>query len=631
MNAADRPQLLRALHDRRETIAESWYKALTSTNSFIPLEAVKVGRHLVELTEQVIALLLTEPFEHGKAREIGAALARLRYAQPEALGRTLEVLACQLVQGLPADQAVALQPRLAALLGGLAAGFFQQAREIILTGQEQIRDALISEILRTEEALRRSEETAQALLNAPTDSALLLDPDGTIVALNEAAAESLGRSASELVGTYVFDLFPPDVAEHRKNRHAQVIRLGKPARYEDEREGRWFDNSIYPVFDAEGKVVQLAIFARDITERKQAEEALRESEERYRSLFERVPIGLYRTTPEGQTLDANPALVQMMGYPDRETLLAINTADGYVNAEDQRRWQAVIEQKGIVHDYEAQWYRRDGTAIWVRDTARAVQDDEGQVLYYEGIVEDVTEHKRTEQRMRQSERLAAMGWLAAALAHEINNPLQAIRTNLELVLDFDLEPDEHKEYLHVVSQEIQRLTEVARRVLDFAQPADDTRYPVPIAHLIQETLKLMGKQLQLARIQATTDLPADLPSVFVAPDQILQVLLNLSVNAIEAMPDGGHLHIAARADENIVELALTNDGSPIPAEHIERIFDPFFTTKPDGAGLGLSISHSIVQRHGGTISVKNLEDRRGVTFTITLPIARLGKEQEVVA
>ena len=233
--------------------------------------------------------------------------------------------------------------------------------------------------------------------------------------------------------------------------------------------------------------------------------------------------------------------------------------------------------------------------------------------------------------MRQSERLAAMGWLAAALAHEINNPLQAIRTNLELVLDFDLEPDEHKECLHVVSQEIQRLTEVARRVLDFAQPADDTRYPVPIAHLIQETLKLMGKQLQLARIQATTDLPADLPSVFVAPDQILQVLLNLSVNAIEAMPDGGHLHIAARADENIVELALTNDGSPIPAEHIERIFDPFFTTKPDGAGLGLSISHSIVQRHGGTISVKNLEDRRGVTFTITLPIARLGKEQEVVA
>jgi len=502
MNAADRPQLLRALHDRRETIAESWYKALTSTNSFIPLKAVKVRRYLVELTEQAIALLLTEPFEHGKARKIGAALARLRYVQPEALGRTLEVLACQLVQGLPADQAVALQLRLAALLGGLAAGFFQQAREMILPGQEQIRSALIAELQRVEKSLRESEETAQALLNAPTDVALLLSLDSNIVALNEAAAKSLGKNSDELVGMYVFDFFPPDVAEHRRAQADKVIRSGKPVRFEDEREERWFDQNIYPVFDAEGKVVQLAIFARDVTER-----------------------------------------------------------------------------------------------------------------------------KRAEQQAARAERLAAIGRLAAAMAHEINNPLQAIRSNLELVLDFDLEPDEREEYLHVVSQEIQRLTEITRRVLDFARPADDTRYPVPIAHLIQETLKLVGKQLQLAHVRATTDLSADLPSVFVAPDQILQVLLNLSVNAIEAMPDGGHLHIAARANENVVEIALTNDGLALPAEHIERIFDPFFTTKPDGAGLGLSISHSIVHRHGGTISVKNLKDHRGVIFTITLPVAHLVRQQ----
>ena len=414
MNAADRPQLLRALHDRRETIAESWYKALSSANGFIPLKAVEVRRYLVELIEQAIALLLTESFEHGKAREIGAVLARLRYVQPEALDRTIEVLARQLVQGLPADQAVALQPRLAALLGGLAAGFFQQAREIILTEQEQIRDALTSEILRADEALRMSEEKTRALLNAPTDPALLLNPDGTVVALNEAAAERLGRSANELVGTCVLDLFPPDVAVHRRNQVMQVIRSGKSIRFEDKRGEKWFDQNIYPVFDAEGKVVQLAVFARDITARKQAE-------------------------------------------------------------------------------------------------AQAAQ----------------------------SNRLAAMGWLAAALAHEINNPLQAIQANLELAMDFDLEPDEHEKCLHIVRQEIERLAEITRRVLDFARPADDTRYPVSIAHLIQKALQLVGKQLELAHIQVTTDLPADLPSVFIAPNQILQVLLNLSGNAIEAMPDGG--------------------------------------------------------------------------------------------
>jgi len=503
MNAADRSQLLRALHARRETIAESWYKALASANAFIPLKATEVRQRLVELTERAIALLTTDPFEHDKAQAIGAALAHLHCIQPEALGRTLEVLAHQLVQGLPADQAVALQRRLAALLGGLAAGFFQQARETILAEQEQIRGALISEIRRAEEALWRSEETAQALLNAPTDVASLVDLDGTIVALNEAAAKSLGRSASELVGTCTFDLFPPDVAEYRRNQVRKVIRSGKPVRFEDQREGRWFDQSVYPIFDAEGKVVQLAVFARDVTER-----------------------------------------------------------------------------------------------------------------------------KRAEQQAVRAERLAAMGWLAAALAHEINNPLQAIQSNLELVLDFDLEPDEREEYLRVVSQEIQRLTEITQRVLDFARPADDTRYPIPIAHLIQETLKLMGKQLQLAHIHVTTDFPTDLPLVFAAPDQILQVLLNLSVNAIEAMSDGGHLHIAARANENIVEIALTNDGPPLPAEHIERIFAPFFTTKPDGAGLGLSISHSIVHRHGGTMNVESLKGDQGVTFIITLPIARLVFEEQ---
>jgi len=464
-----------------------------------------VRQRLIELTEQTITLLSAEPFERSQAEAIGAALARLRYIQPEALGRTLEVLVHQLVQSLPADQAVALQPRLAALIGGLAAGFFQQARETILAEQEQIRGALISEIRRTEEALWRSEETARALLNAPTDSALLLDPDGVIVALNEAAAERLGRSASELVDTCVFDLFPPEVAEHRRNQSRKVVRSGKPLRFEDQREGRWFDQSVYPVFDAEGKVVQLAIFARDVTGR-----------------------------------------------------------------------------------------------------------------------------KRAEQQAVRAERLAAMGWLAAALAHEINNPLQAIRTNLELVLDFDLEPDEDEEYLHVVSQEIERLTEITRRVLDFARPADDTRYPVPIAHLIQETLRLIGKQLQLAHIQVTTDCPANLPLVFVAPNQIIQVLLNLGINATETMSDGGHLHIAARADENMAELTLTNDGPPLPAEHMERIFDPFFTTKPKGTGLGLSISHSIIHRHGGTMNVENLKGDQGVTFTITLPIARLAREQEVV-
>ena len=368
----------------------------------------------------------------------------------------------------------------------------------------------LGERKRVEQALRASEEMAQAILNATTESVILIDAQGTILAMNRTAAQRLGKTVDELVGLQTRDLLsrgilPPGLVKSRLVAFDEVIRTGKPARIADEREGMLFDLSFYPIFDTRGKVTQVAVFGRDITAR-----------------------------------------------------------------------------------------------------------------------------QRAEQQATRAERLAAMGHIAAALAHEINNPLQAIRGNLELLLAFDLELDERRKRLDISCQQIERLTELARRVLDFARPADDTRYPVSIAHLTRETLELVGEQLQLARIQATTDFPADLPPVLVAPDQIVQVLLNLAINAIEAMPGGGHLHVTAHVDGGMVVLALTNDGPHLTPEYLEQIFDPFFTTKPNGTGLGLSISHSIVHRQGGTISVENLEGERGVTFAITLPVARLANEEEAI-
>ncbi len=135
--------------------------------------------------------------------------------------------------------------------------------------------------------------------------------------------------------------------------------------------------------------------------RKRAEEALREGEERYRSLFERVPVGLYRSASGGQILDANPALVEMLGYPDRDSLLEVNAADIYVKAEDRRRWQIIMEGEGVVRGFEVQLRRRDGTIIWGRDSARAIRDGKGRVLHYEGAVKDITESKMAEEALRQ--------------------------------------------------------------------------------------------------------------------------------------------------------------------------------------------------------------------------------------
>jgi signal transduction histidine kinase len=230
--------------------------------------------------------------------------------------------------------------------------------------------------------------------------------------------------------------------------------------------------------------------------------------------------------------------------------------------------------------------------------------------------------------MLLAERLAAVGRFAAGLAHEINSPLQAVRTNLELALDFEVGLGERERCLRIVRQEIERIAQITRGVLDFAQPADDTRYSWSIARLVERTLALVDGQLRRAHVRVTSDLPDDLPPVFVAPDQIVQVLLNLVVNAIEAMPDGGHMQVKARVDGDMLAVDISNDGPPIPPEYIERVFDVFFTTKPKGTGLGLPISYSIVRRHGGTIRVENQGDDGGVRFTVTLPVARIPSRQE---
>ena len=204
----------------------------------------------------------------------------------------------------------------------------------------------------------------------------------------------------------------------------------------------WVNDTARAVKDEQGQVLYYEGSVEDITQRKQAEEELRkyrehledlveertaelrESEERYRTLFDGVPIGLYRTTPEGQILDWNLAGAQMLGYPDRDTFLEkVSTADMYVDPEERARWQALMEQEGVVRDFEEQIRRQDGTVIWLRDTARAVRDEEGQVLYYEGSFEDITEHKQLEEEIRRQK-----DYFEALF---LNNPVAVVTADLE--------------------------------------------------------------------------------------------------------------------------------------------------------------------------------------------------------
>jgi len=215
--------------------------------------------------------------------------------------------------------------------------------------------------------------------------------------------------------------------------------------------------------------------------------------------------------------------------------------------------------------------------------------------------------------------MAALGRLAATLAHEINNPLQAMQSHLELAMDFPLPQEERVHYLGVVRQEIGRLSEITQRVLNFARPAIAQPCPVSMAELVRQTLALTSKQLQRSHVQVTTDIPESL-QVLAVPDQLVQVFLNLVINAIEAIHDHGHIQINAHAEGPRGVVSFANDGPAIPPEHLSRVFEPFFTSKPQGTGLGLAVSHNLMQQHGGTLTVKNQPNGKGVVFTIELPL-----------
>jgi signal transduction histidine kinase/DNA-binding response OmpR family regulator len=229
--------------------------------------------------------------------------------------------------------------------------------------------------------------------------------------------------------------------------------------------------------------------------------------------------------------------------------------------------------------------------------------------------------EQSHAQLVQSEKLAATGRLAASLAHEINNPLQAIHTSLQLMISFDVEPEEQQEYIRMADEEVKRLIDIATSVLDFARPSRPQMESIYVDEVIEGTLALANKYLQHSHIAVKQDLASDLPPVMAVPGELRQVLLNLVINAVDSMPGGGTLAVSSfQVDDGQQGVSISDTGRGIPPEHLDRIFEPFFSTKESGTGLGLSVSYNVIQAHGGEITVQSQVDI-GSTFTVLLPSA----------
>lgn len=382
-------------------------------------------------------------------------------------------------------------------------------------------------------------------------------------------------------------------------------------------------------------------FVRDVTEIKRAEEALRASEEKYRSLFEDSNDAVVLTAPSGEILDVNPAGVRLFGFSSKEELLRVNVATLYASAFDRRVLIHMAAERGVVKDFECQLKAKDGRRIEARITTTAIHDASGRLVGYRGITRDVTAQKRLEEQLLHSQKLEAVGRLAGGVAHDFNNLLMVVQTSAFLGAEL-VSPDHPAQAaLRDIEAAAKRAADLTRQLLAFARRQMIAPKVLNLNHLILDLAKLL-RRLIGEHIELVTLPGPGTPIVRMDPGQIEQLLVNLTVNARDAMPDGGKLIIEtavgvadpARLEEGPagaprawVSLVVRDTGCGMAQDVRQHAFEPFFTTKGPGkgTGLGLATCYGIVAQAGGRISVES-EPGQGTTFRILLPWLREGLE-----
>ncbi len=384
----------------------------------------------------------------------------------------------------------------------------------------------------------------------------------------------------------------------------------------------------------------------ELLTRRAAEDALRRSEEKYRGFFEHAVEGTYQSTPAGKYLSVNPALARLYGYPAvaaMQAAVADIARDIYVDPAMRRRFQEMIERDGEVRNLEYQVRRHDGTPIWISENARVARGRRGQVLYYEGTIQDITRRKDAEAeaarlagQLLQAQKMEAIGTLAGGVAHDFNNILGAIIGYTELAQEDLPAGSPALANLAEVLKAALRAREHVRQILAFSRQSAPERKLVRVGAIVREVLGLIRATVP-STVSLVSELVAANDHAIADASQLHQVIVNLCANASHAMREAGgtltvrleNATIAVGAPSAVrlppgpyLRLMVRDTGHGISPEVLPRIFEPFFTTKAvgQGTGLGLSVVHGIVQSHGGEIQVESAPGA-GSCFTLWFPAA----------
>ena len=492
------------------------------------------------------------------------------------------------------------------------------------------------------EVLKSSESRYRRFFEAVRDGILIIDAEtGTILDVNPFLIELLGFTHEQFLGKKLWEIGVfKDIAASKDN--FKELQEKKYIHFEDlpleTADGRRiYSEFVSFVYEVEGKnVMQCNI--RDITERKKAEEVLKSSESRYRRFFEAVRDGILIIDAEtGTILDVNPFLIELLGFTHEQflgkKLWEIGVFKDIAASKDNFK---ELQEKKYIHFEDLPLETADGRRIY-SEFVSFVYEVEGKNVMQCNI-RDITERKKAEETISErtrelreaqdqlvkKEKLAILGNLAGGVGHELRNPLGAIK-NAAYFLNMALEkPDpDVKEMVDLINKEVVRSETIISSLLDFARPKTLTLRKESVNTVVNEALK---RNPVPEHVNVINNLDETLPKIQADPDKLLQVFNNIISNGFQAMPDGGTLIITSKhSGPESVSIAFADTGVGISKENMKKLFEPLFTTKIKGIGLGMVVTKTIVDAHGGHIDVQS-EEGKGTTVTVNLPMS--GRKEE---
>lgn len=474
-----------------------------------------------------------------------------------------------------------------------------------------------------------------ALVDSCQDAIISKDLNGIITSWNPAACRMFGYSPEEMIGQPILRLIPPEMRYEEENILGKIRAGERIERYEAIRvakDGHRLEVSltISPVRDNEGRIIGASKIAHDISDRKRAEEA------RFRlsAIVESSDDAIVSKNLDGIVTSWNQAACRMFEYSAEEMIgqPILRIIPDELHAEERDILSKLRKGERLAH-YETTRVTKSGTRLDVSLTISPIRDGTGRVIGTSKIARDISDRKKMEKLLLQSEKLAATGRMAASIAHEINNPLEAVMNLIFLARRASPEATEAHRFLQTAESEVERVSHIARLTLGYYR---DRSVPceVDMPGLIEDVLTVYKSKLFSRGITVERQVGVSRP-LLANRGEMVQVFSNIIANSIDAMPKGGVLRIeidaTADAGGDGMQVLIEDRGSGIEEQHLSRIFEPFFTTKQDvGTGIGLWVTKQLVENRGGRINVSSsiAAGKSGTQVKVDLPFAHSTRNEE---